>query len=116
MPQELREVRMALIRIEAGDNYEVDYDPSRGMYIVSVFEDGHFTHEVRFDAYEEMELPERDYCNCQRTEDMDEYYGYWIECECGFKSNTNGADYCGGCGKRIRVTGYMKKFKHFGER
>lgn len=45
-----------IIRIDASDDFVVDYDKSRGMYRVSVFDDGHFWDEFWFDAYEENEL------------------------------------------------------------
>lgn len=50
---------VALIRISESDNWIVDYDKERGMYRVSVFEDGHFKDEFWFDAYEgkEVRLP-----------------------------------------------------------
>lgn len=107
---------MNFIKISESDNAVVRYDKNRGMYVVSIFEDGHCKYEVWFDAYEEKELPETNYCNCERTKDKDEYWGYWIECECGYKSNTDGATYCGGCGKRIRVIGTTAGFEHHGER
>lgn len=47
---------MSLIRITESDNFIVDYDKYRGMYRVSVFEDGHFKDEFWFDAYEEKEV------------------------------------------------------------
>ena len=47
---------MDVVRICDSDNFVVDYDKSRGMYLVSVFEDGHFKDEYWFDAYEEREL------------------------------------------------------------
>ena len=47
---------MDLIKISVSDDFEVDYDKERGMYRVSVFEDGHFWDEYWFDAYEEKEF------------------------------------------------------------
>ena len=47
---------MALIRVAESDDWIVDYDRERGMYRVSIFEDGHFKDECWFDAYEEKEL------------------------------------------------------------
>ena len=47
---------MNLIKICISDDFEVDYDKERGMYRVSVFDDGHFLDEYWFDAYEEKEL------------------------------------------------------------
>lgn len=46
---------MSLIKICISDDFEVDYDRDRGMYRVSVFDDGHFWDEYWFDAYEEKE-------------------------------------------------------------
>lgn len=44
---------MDLIRISESDNFIVDYDKSRGMYRVSVFDDiGHWQNEHWFDAYD----------------------------------------------------------------
>ena len=48
---------MSLIRICESDDFNVNYDRERGMYRVSVFEDGHYKDEYWFDAYEEKELP-----------------------------------------------------------
>lgn len=53
---------------------------------------------------------------CFKSVFKDEYWGYWLECECGYKSNVDGADYCGGCGKKIEVVGVADDFPHFGER
>lgn len=36
----------------------------------------------------------------------EEYWGCWIVCDkCDYANNVWGADYCGGCGKRIKVVG-----------
>ena len=105
-----------LIRITESDNFIVDYDKERSMYRVSHFEDCHFQDEFWFDAYEERELPETNYCQCKQTKDKDEYWGYWVECECGYKLNITGATYCGGCGKRIQIIGTTSEFTHYGER
>ena len=48
-----------MIRIDISDDFVVDYDRSRGMYRVSVFDDGHFWDEFWFDAYEEKEVDRR---------------------------------------------------------
>lgn len=45
-----------IIRIDISDNFIVDYDKSRGMYRISVFDDGHFWDEFWFDAYEDKEV------------------------------------------------------------
>ena len=47
---------MSLIRISESEDFVVDYDKERGMYRVSVFNDGHFQNEYWFDCYEEREL------------------------------------------------------------
>ena len=44
-----------IIRISESDNFIVDYDKSRGMYRVGVFDNCHFWDEYWFDAYEEKE-------------------------------------------------------------
>ncbi len=54
-------------------------------------------------------------CRCLETEFYDEYWGKWLECECGYTSNTASAKYCGGCGKKIEVIGVIGKQAHFGE-
>ena len=57
------------------------------------------------------------YCHCLKTQRPDEYWGHWLECECGFESNVEYAKYCGGCGKEIRIIGITKnKLEHFGQR
>ena len=45
-----------MIRISENDDFVVDYNKERGMYRVSVFNDGHFWDEYWFDAYEDKEL------------------------------------------------------------
>lgn len=50
---------MSLIRISENDDFVVDYDRERGMYRVSVFDNGHFWDEFWFDAYEEKEVDDR---------------------------------------------------------
>lgn len=46
---------MSLFPISESDDFVVHYDPMRGMYRVTVFNDGHFWDEYWFDAYEEKE-------------------------------------------------------------
>ena len=41
-----------------GDDFVVDYDKSRGMYRVGIFEDYRLKNELYFDAYEEKEINE----------------------------------------------------------
>ena len=60
---------------------------------------------------------ESNFCNCLKTSSEDEYWGCWLECECGYKSNVVYAKYCGGCGKEIRVVGIAKNsIEHYGQR
>lgn len=47
---------MSLFPISESDDFVVHYDPMRGMYRVTVFNDGHFWDEYWFDAYEDKEL------------------------------------------------------------
>lgn len=47
---------MDIVRIDESDDFVVDYDKSRGMYRVSIFEDNHFKDEFWFDAYEDKEV------------------------------------------------------------
>lgn len=55
------------------------------------------------------ELPsaiiEHESSQCYESDDKLEYWGFWIECECGYSRNTKGAKFCGGCGKKINVIG-----------
>jgi len=44
-----------IIRIDTSEDFVVDYDKSRGMYRVSIFEDSHFCDEFWFKAYEERD-------------------------------------------------------------
>lgn len=55
---------------------------------------------MRKTVYDQPKLNK--YANCTLT-GYDEYWGKWLECECGYKNNTDGAKYCGGCGKLIKV-------------
>ena len=47
---------------------------------------------------------------------QDEYFGRWILCDsCGCQDNIETADYCSGCGKRLRVVGTAKRnYETFG--
>ena len=47
---------MSLFRICLSDDFEVHYDPERGMYRLTTFKDGHYQNEYWFDAYEEKEI------------------------------------------------------------
>ena len=49
-----------MIRILENCNWIIDYDPKRGMYRVSYFQDNHFVEECWFDAYEEKEVIDKD--------------------------------------------------------
>jgi hypothetical protein len=57
----------------------------------------------------------KEICRCLETKSCDEYWGKWLECECGYTSNTASARYCGGCGKKIEVIGVVGNQSHFGE-
>lgn len=48
-----------IIRIDISEDFIVDYDKTRGMYRVSIFEDGHYLDEFWFDAFEETEVDHR---------------------------------------------------------
>lgn len=50
---------MSLFPISESDDFVVHYDPMKGMYRVTVFNDGHFWDEYWFDAYEEKEVDNR---------------------------------------------------------
>jgi hypothetical protein len=50
---------------------------------------------------------------CHKSKEKDEYWGYWIKCECGYDMNTSGAEFCGGCGKKINVVGTMDFYPDF---
>ena len=55
---------MSLIRISEssnpeGDSWFIDYDPERGMYRATYFQDNHFVDECWFDAYEDREFDDR---------------------------------------------------------
>ena len=43
-------------------------------------------------------------CECLKTTYQDEYWGYWIKCECG-SSSPEYSNYCSGCGKKIKIVG-----------
>ena len=47
---------MSLYPISESDDFVVHYDPMKGMYRVTVFNDGHFWDEYWFDAYEDKEI------------------------------------------------------------
>jgi len=68
---------MSLIKVCISDDFEVDYDIERGMYRVSVFDDGHFWDEFWFDAYEEKEVEKIHlvYGNIDESGDIDS----WVE-------------------------------------
>lgn len=50
---------MSLFPISESDDFVVHYDPMKGMYRVTVFNDGHFWDEYWFDAYEDKEVDDR---------------------------------------------------------
>ena len=47
---------MKLIRISESDDFIVDYDEDRGMYRVSVFDNGHFWDEFWFEEYQKRKV------------------------------------------------------------
>ena len=47
---------MSLFPVSESDDFVVHYDPMKGMYRVTVFNNGHFYDEHWFDAYEDKEL------------------------------------------------------------
>ena len=47
---------MSLIRISESEDFIIDYDKERGMYRVSVFNDGHFQDEYWFEGYEKRTI------------------------------------------------------------
>ena len=49
-------------------------------------------------------MEENNICNCLKTDDKYEYWGYWVICECGY-DNIENAKYCGGCEKKINIIG-----------
>ena len=79
---------MNMIKIAESDNAVVRYDKDRGMYVVSVFEDGCCKYEIWFDAYEEKETSNTNYLNAiqeiqalnNKVDDLEmqlEYYNDW---------------------------------------
>ena len=79
-----------IIRIDISDDFIVDYDKSRGMYRVSIFEDGHFLDEVWFDAYEEKE--------CRK-------HGHWVLLD----DCSNAGVYCSECHKKVYRKDYANQ-------
>lgn len=47
---------MSLFPISESEDFVVHYDPMKGMYRVTVFNDGHFWDEYWFDEYKEQIL------------------------------------------------------------
>ena len=74
-----------------------------------------FTDEEIDRFAEKISCKLKETCRCLKTKSCDEYWGKWLECECGYTSNTTGAKYCGGCGKKIEVIGIIGEQAHFGE-
>ena len=75
----------------------------------------HAAKEIRDAQYEfaieriaEAPIVEEETCNCLKTSFKDEYWGYWLKCECGH-SSPEYSNYCSGCGKKINVIG-VKEF------
>lgn len=53
------------------------------------------------------------FSQCYKSEDKDEYWGYWIKCACGFDLNVESAKFCSGCGKKINVLDTMDFYPKF---
>ena len=101
-----------IIKIDTSDNFIVDYDKSRGMYRVSVFDDGHFWDEFWFDAYEYKETKEfpMEIKRFERPMAVREDAWWCGYCpKCGIMLNFNYADpnrdnrkqYCWHCGQLV---------------
>lgn len=84
---------MSLIRIAESNDFIVDYDPDKGMYRFSIFENGHWQDEYWFDAYEEAgHWIDRGYeieCSaCGFTYNDEWYLGEAVACpNCGVQMN-----------------------------
>ena len=63
-------------------------------------------HKIK--EIEKLPAAEEETCNCLKTSFKDEYWGYWLKCECGC-SSPEYSNYCSGCGKKINVIG-VKEF------
>ena len=61
-------------------------------------------YEFAIDRIEEAPIAEEETCECLKTTYKDEYWGYWIECECG-GSSPEWSNYCNKCGKKIKIVG-----------
>ena len=59
-------------------------------------------------------MEEKNTCRCLRESDKEEYWGFWLDCECGYKLNVEQAVYCGGCGKKINVIGTIGEPTNWG--
>lgn len=52
---------------------------------------------------------EKERIRATRSKDKDEYWGYWLICDCGYEYNTEEATFCGGCGKEIIESREVKR-------
>ena len=78
--------------------------------IPAYFSDGDVRYGVKVAIAELEKLPtaEEETCNCLKTSFKDEYWGYWLKCECGH-SSPEYSNYCTGCGRKIKILG-VKEF------
>ena len=74
--------------------------------IPAYFSDGGVCYGVQIALAEIEKIPiaEEETCDCLKTTYKDEYWGYWIKCECGSSSPAY-SNYCSGCGKKIKIVG-----------
>lgn len=62
-------------------------------------------YEFAIERIEEAPIAVEETCECIKETQKDEYYGYWIKCECG-GFTTEGSKYCPDCGKKIKIVGF----------
>ena len=67
-------------------------------------EDSFRSLQIALAEIEKLPIAEEETCECFKTTQKDEYYGYWIKCECG-GFTTEGSKYCPDCGKKIKIVG-----------
>ena len=58
--------------------------------------------QVALAEIEKLPIVAEETCNCRKTSFKNEYWGYWIKCECG-SSSPGYSTYCTGCGKKIKI-------------
>ena len=88
---------MSLFPISESDDFVVHYDPMRGMYRVTVFNDGHFWDEYWFDAYEEKEYREHGHW-ILRIENNICDMTYQYECSKCTQPSRYATNFCPNCG------------------